>query len=122
MTAFIEPLPGKFTSKVDDKVHCSFNQLGTVTGRCSCTSPNMQQVPAKSKDIRMMFEADTRYFDTEETNDYFEVGKVSDIQLADGEWVNVKDIAIGMEVALEDGNATITDMVDNGNSILIYCA
>ena len=122
MTAFIEPLPGKFTSKVDDKVHCSFNQLGTVTGRCSCTSPNMQQVPAKSKDIRMMFEADTRYFETEETNDYFEVDKVSDIQLADGEWVNVKNVVIGMEVALEDSNSTITDLVDNGNSILIYCA
>ena len=41
VTSFIEPLPGKFTSKRDGKVHCNFNQLGTVTGRCICTDPNL---------------------------------------------------------------------------------
>ena len=70
----------------------------------------------------MMFKSEVMYFDTQETDDYFEVDKVSDIQLADGEWVNVKNVAIGMEVALEDGNSVITDMVDKGKSILIYCA
>ena len=82
----------------------------------------MQQVPAKSKDIRMMFEADTKYFDTEENDNCFEVDKVSDIQLSSGEWVNVKNLSIGMEVSFEDGNSVIEDLVDNGNSILIYCA
>ena len=86
------------------------------------TLRNLQQVPSKAKDIRMMFKSEVMYFDTQETHDYFEVDKVSDIQLADGEWVNVKNLSIGMEVALEDGSSTITDLVDNGNSILIHCA
>ena len=126
LNAFIEPLPGKFCSKVDGKVHCSFNQLGARTGRCSCTEPNLQQVPAKSKDIRMMFEASTEYFDTEEKDNCFEVNKVSDVLLSSGEWLNVKDVKVGMELVVEDEIMPTVSRVERveekENSILIYVA
>lgn len=32
-------------SKVDGRVHASYNQLGTDTGRMSCDKPNMQNIP-----------------------------------------------------------------------------
>ena len=30
---------------IDGKIHCSFNQIGTTSGRLSCNSPNLQQLP-----------------------------------------------------------------------------
>lgn len=41
----------------DGRIHCSFNQIGTVTGRFSSTEPNMQNIPSHNKDIRKMFKA-----------------------------------------------------------------
>lgn len=39
----------------DGKIHGKFNQVGTVTGRTSSSDPNMQNIPAKNKDIRKLF-------------------------------------------------------------------
>lgn len=41
-------------SEKDGRLHPSFKQHGTVTGRLSCENPNMQQVPRES-DIKKMF-------------------------------------------------------------------
>lgn len=41
----------------DGKIHCNFNQMGTVTGRFSSSEPNMQNIPSHNKDIRKMFKA-----------------------------------------------------------------
>ena len=59
-TAFIDTLPTKL-STADNRLHAHFNQDGTDTGRFSCTSPNLQQIPSKSKDIRLMFKATDGY-------------------------------------------------------------
>lgn len=56
VTAFIDVLPDLLSPK-DNRVHAHFNQLGTATGRFSCAEPNLQQIPAKNKEIRMMFRA-----------------------------------------------------------------
>ena len=45
----------------DNRIHCSFNQCGTDTGRFSCTDPNLQQIPSHAKDIRLMFKATDGY-------------------------------------------------------------
>lgn len=57
LDAFIDALP-KLASKKDGKIHSNFNQLGTDTGRFSCTNPNLQQIPARNVEVRMMFCAD----------------------------------------------------------------
>ena len=41
----------------DNRIHCSFNQCGTDTGRFSSSDPNLQQIPSHAKDIRLMFKA-----------------------------------------------------------------
>ncbi|MBQ6631025.1 MAG: hypothetical protein IJH55_02685 [Romboutsia sp.] len=54
LDAFIDALP-KLASERDGKIHSNFNQLGTDTGRFSCTEPNLQQIPARNLEVRMMF-------------------------------------------------------------------
>jgi len=54
--AFIDSLPHK-VNPIDGRVHGHFNQYGAATGRFSSSDPNLQQLPASNKEIRMMFKA-----------------------------------------------------------------
>lgn len=56
---YIDKLPTCVCSK-DNRLHAHFNQLGTDTGRFSSSDPNLQNIPSKSKNIRMMFTAGKR--------------------------------------------------------------
>lgn len=44
----------------DNRIHCSYRQLGTETGRLSAAEPNLQQVP-REPEIRELFEAEDGY-------------------------------------------------------------
>lgn len=55
-----------FDSNVDGKVYCSFNPLRAVTGRMSCSSPNLQQTPSRSKlakVVRSIFKPDSEHYE-----------------------------------------------------------
>lgn len=56
LSSFVEKLPEMI--KPDGKIHGSFKQTGTVTGRFSSVNPNMQQQP---KEARKMFVAPEGY-------------------------------------------------------------
>lgn len=56
LSSFVEKLPEMV--KPDGKIHGSFKQTGTVTGRFSSQSPNLQQQP---KEARKMFVAPEGY-------------------------------------------------------------
>jgi DNA polymerase-1 len=45
-TTYVDPLPQMVDSS--DRVHTTFNQTGTVTGRLSSSNPNLQNIPAKT--------------------------------------------------------------------------
>ena len=60
LTAFIDVLPNKLSPR-DNRLHSHFNQLGTDTGRFSSSEPNLQQIPSRNKEIRMMFCAKSGY-------------------------------------------------------------
>lgn len=65
ITSFTDVLPG-LRSEKDGKIHANFNQMGeeehnVKTGRFSSTKPNLQQIPAKEKVMRMMFVASPGY-------------------------------------------------------------
>ena len=60
LTAFIDVLPNKCSVR-DNRLHSHFNQLGTDTGRFSSTEPNLQQIPSRNKEVRMMFCAKPGY-------------------------------------------------------------
>ena len=44
-------------SKSDGRLHGRYNQYGAETGRFSSDSPNLQNLPSKNKEIRLMFTA-----------------------------------------------------------------
>jgi DNA polymerase-1 len=47
-SSYIESLP-KLVSKEDHKLHTTFHQLGTITGRLRSSNPNLQNIPARSE-------------------------------------------------------------------------
>ena len=56
---FVDALPKEVN--YDNRIHCSFNQCGTDTGRFSSTDPNLQQIPSHAKDVRLIFKARDGY-------------------------------------------------------------
>ncbi|WII73473.1 DNA polymerase I [Bdellovibrio sp. 22V] len=47
-STYVDALPGMISPK-DDRVHTSFNQALTTTGRLSSTQPNLQNIPIKTE-------------------------------------------------------------------------
>ena len=56
LTTYIDKLPGAVNPKTK-RIHASFNQIGTDTGRFSSNDPNLQNIPSHNKEIRLMFKA-----------------------------------------------------------------
>ncbi len=57
LSTYIEPFPG-YISQVDGRVHTTFNQALTATGRLSSSNPNLQNIPVRTergKEIRKAF-------------------------------------------------------------------
>ena len=61
LSTYIEPFPG-YISPRDGRVHTTFNQALTATGRLSSSNPNLQNIPIRTergKEIRKAFVAGT---------------------------------------------------------------
>ncbi|MBR5054974.1 MAG: DNA polymerase I [Bacteroidales bacterium] len=61
LSTYIEPFPG-YISPRDGRVHTTFNQALTATGRLSSSNPNLQNIPIRTergKEIRKAFIAGT---------------------------------------------------------------
>ncbi len=59
LSTYIEPLP-LYVSPIDGRVHTTFNQALTATGRLSSSNPNLQNIPIRTergKEIRKAFTA-----------------------------------------------------------------
>ena len=57
LSTYIEPFPN-YVSPVDGKIHTTFNQALTATGRLSSSGPNLQNIPIRTergKEIRKAF-------------------------------------------------------------------
>ena len=57
LSTYIEPFPG-FISPLDGKIHTTFNQALTATGRLSSSNPNLQNIPVRTergREIRKAF-------------------------------------------------------------------
>lgn len=98
LNAFIDALPGLRNPR-DNKIHSTFNQLGTDTGRFSCKEPNLQQIPASNKEIRMMFMADDVLDNVYTDDTAVVVTETSDLYTPDG-WRKSKELNIGDVVYL----------------------
>ena len=56
INTYIDKLP-QCVNPADNRLHAKFNQLGAQTGRFSSSDPNLQNIPSKNKEIRMVFTA-----------------------------------------------------------------
>jgi DNA polymerase-1 len=57
LSTYIEPFPN-YISNIDGKIHTTFNQALTATGRLSSSKPNLQNIPIRTergKEIRKAF-------------------------------------------------------------------
>jgi DNA polymerase I len=52
-----EKVPSRFINPRTGRVHADFNQYGALSGRFSCTKPNMQQQPSRYEDWRHIYVA-----------------------------------------------------------------
>ena len=62
LSTYIEPFPG-YVSPRDGRVHTTFNQALTATGRLSSSNPNLQNIPVRTergREIRKAFVPGTR--------------------------------------------------------------
>lgn len=114
--AFIDTLP-KQLNPSDNRLHSHFNQLGTATGRFSCTDPNLQQIPSHNKEVRMLFCGSEKEVE-KEFEDYLEIYKSYDIKMNDGTFKRAEKIVVGD--VLENDNI-VSKIEDNNKYVKIYC-
>jgi DNA polymerase I-like protein with 3'-5' exonuclease and polymerase domains len=96
---FIEKLPKQ--AGIDGRIHCQFNSTGTDTGRFSSSDPNLQQIPARNKEIRMMFCAPKEQEIIKEFDSYLELEDVDEVETLEG-WKKARDLKIGDVLRLEE--------------------
>jgi len=60
LSTYIDKMP-QIVNPQTGRVHASFNQMGTDTGRFSSSEPNMQNIPSHNDEIRKMFKATDGY-------------------------------------------------------------
>lgn len=119
--AFIDALP-KLASEKDGKIHSSFNQMGTKTGRFSCTDPNLQQIPARNLEVRMMFCADDYEVNEEIKNNCITLYINDDIMLYNGTWKKVLEVEKGDEILADTEKLIVyrTEIKDK-EKIIYFC-
>lgn len=101
LDAFINSLPEKINSKTG-KIHGSFHQYGAATGRFSSSEPNLQQIPSHSKNIRLLFTADTDYHQVDPVNnDCYEVPIGDEVETTNG-WKKALEVRTGDTLIGED--------------------
>lgn len=94
LDAFITTLPKKVNPKTG-KIHGSFHQYGAATGRFSSSEPNLQQIPSHSKNIRLLFTADTDYHQVDPVdNDCYEIPIGDEVETTKG-WKRALEVCTG---------------------------
>lgn len=99
---------------ITHRIHCNFKQLGTATGRFSCSEPNLQQIPSKSKDIRLMFKARCEEHNVELNDNYYDINFGDEVLTSNG-WVKVDKLQLGDVVCGDESQDIIKEILPMSN-------
>ncbi len=75
-STYVDALPSEVHHDTN-RIHCTFNQSVTATGRLSCQNPNLQNIPVRTEDGRKI----RRAFQTEQNDWYFLSCDYSQVEL-----------------------------------------
>lgn len=116
---YIDKLPECVQEK-DNRLHASFNQLGAQTGRYSSNNPNLQNIPSKSKNIRLMFCADYTYDKYSVDNDKIVLDKDDELETIDG-WKKPFELVSGNKVLSKKGTLEVISITNVCTKYTITC-
>lgn len=111
LNTYIDKMPNILNAKTG-RIHCSFNQYGTDTGRFSSNNPNLQNIPSHNKDIRPMFIGALHKTINEENNSFTFIMEDL-VPTVNGE-KNSQDLQVGDSLICNDGIKQIKDIKLNG--------
>lgn len=118
LDTYIDILP-KLINPKTKRIHAEFNQLGAETGRFSSSNPNLQNIPASNKEIRIMFQAKTDYIDVKSNNDVFTISSLQEVETSQG-WKLCKDLDVELdELIINNVPTKIKSVLKNNDSYLI---
>ena len=107
LNTYIDKMP-KILNKKTKRIHCSFNQYGTDTGRFSSSDPNLQNIPSHNKDIRKMFKA-SEFTNVEAKDNILEFLIEDIVPTLSGE-KDSQDLIVGDILICDDGNHEIKNI------------
>lgn len=118
----LEKLIGTYIDKLPEcvlpqtgRIHAHFNQIGADTGRQSSSDPNLQNIPSKNKDIRMLFSAGYNEKTEVVVNNSVTLEKDEQLFTSDG-WKSAQDLEAG-NIVVNDEEKAVIDKIDNEDKL-----
>lgn len=118
ISTYVDKLPQCICEK-DGRLHAHFNQVGTQTGRFSSSDPNLQNIPAKEKSIRMMFMATKKEFEAECNNNCYNLTKWDQIETNRG-IVFAKDLIVNDKLITSEGVDIVSSVNVEDNNVAVF--
>jgi DNA polymerase I-like protein with 3'-5' exonuclease and polymerase domains len=119
ITTYIDVIPDLVKHWPDGRIRFHLNSMGTDTGRYSSggklkffedgepievSGINVQNIPSHNKEIRLLFQGDTKYHERDSLENWFEVPEVDEVETPEG-WKFVSDLSVG-DIVIIDENST----------------
>lgn len=135
ISTYIDVIPELTKHWSDGRIRSHYNSMGTDTGRYSSggklkfmeneqevevSGINWQNIPSHSKDIRLMFKADTKYDKTYITDNYYQILEYQEVETVDG-WKRIVELVPGDKLVNSEGSYDIiTNIIKKDNTYLLY--
>lgn len=127
VTTYINVIPDLVKHWPDRRIRFHLNSMGTDTGRYSSggklkffedgqpivvSGINIQNIPSHNKEIRMLFQGDTKYQEIDTIDDWFEIPEIDEVEVLDPDgtpvWKFASELEVGDEVNLEEESGSGT--------------
>lgn len=134
ITTYIDVIPDLVKHWPDGRIRFHLNSMGTDTGRYSSGGKlkfmendipievggiNIQQVPSRNPEIRMLFTADTKYHRVACIDNYYTLPETDEVETPDG-WKYAEHLKIGDCIITDEGSDVIIDIKQVDSKYLIY--